>query len=115
MVISDFINAMMTKDHEALAACFEDRCRFFDYCPSLANRQNTFLFGRNAIDMYFHNKFMFNGFTMHDPRILSDRTANFFVDYNGTLVHAQAEIQNYSSNSTSLDDSLIKEMVIRPA
>ena len=114
MVINDFINAMMNKDHEALAACFVDDSRFIDYCPSLAGKQDTFLYGPNAINMYFHNRFMFNGFTMHDPRITSDRTANFFVDYSGTLVHALAEIGTYSEGA-SLDDRLIKELVIRPA
>ena len=115
MVINDFITAMMNKDHAALASCFVEDCRFIDYCPSLAGRQNTFLYGPNAIEMYFHNRFMFNGFTMLDPRITSDRTANFFVNYNGTLVHAIASIENYGGTYMSLDTSLIKELVIRPA
>ena len=114
MVINDFISAMMNKDHEALAACFVENCRFIDYCPSLAHKQDTFLYGPNAINMYFHNRFMFNGFTMQDPRITSDRTANFFVNYSGTLVHAVAAIEAYS-DSSSLEDTLIKELVIRPA
>ena len=115
MVISDFIKAMMDKDHEALAACFDPRGRLIDYCPSLADKQDTFLYGQNSINMYFHNRFKFNGFTMHDPRIMSDRTANFFVDYSGVLVHAVAEIEMYNDNNLSLDDRLIKEIVIRPA
>ena len=116
MVISDFIKAVMEKDHEALAACFDKRGRLIDYCPSLANRQDTFLYGQNSITMYFHNRFKFNGFTMHDPRITSDHTADFFADYGGTLVHAVAEIELYSGDSSSsLDERLIKEIVIRPA
>ena len=41
MVINDLVTAMQNKDHEALAACFEEDCRLFDYCPSVAGRQNT--------------------------------------------------------------------------
>ena len=52
MVINDFVSAMQSKDHEALAACFAEECRLFDYCPSVVKRQNSFLFGRNAIEMY---------------------------------------------------------------
>ena len=55
MVINDFVSAMQSKDHEALAACFAEECRLFDYCPSVVKRQNSFLFGRNAIEMYYHN------------------------------------------------------------
>ena len=66
MVINDFVAAMQAKDHRALAACFAEECRLVDYCPSQVKRPNAFLYGRNAIEMFYHNKFMFGGFTMHD-------------------------------------------------
>ena len=76
MVINDFVTAMQGKDHKGLAACFTEDCRLVDYCPSMVKRQNTFLYGRNAIEMSFHNKFMFGGFTMRDPRIVNERTVS---------------------------------------
>ncbi|OUO87550.1 hypothetical protein B5F40_13510 [Gordonibacter sp. An230] len=115
MVINDFVAAMQNKDHKALAACFTEDCRLVDYCPSMVKRQNTFLYGRNAIEMSFHNKFMFGGFAMRDPRIANERTVNFYADYNGTVIHALAQIENCNDGVCSLDDSLIKELVIRPA
>ena len=115
MVINDFVSAMQSKDHEALAACFAEECRLFDYFPSVVKRQNSFLFGRNAIEMYYHNKFMFGGFGMLDPRVVNERTVNFYADYNGTIIHALAQIENCTDGSCSLDDSLIRELVIRPA
>ena len=115
MVINEFIDAMMSKDHVALAKCFSEHCTFVDYCPSMADRQNTFLYGPNSINMYFHNRFMFNGFTMLDPRITSDRTADFYVDYNGRMVHAVAEIARYGDSGLGVSDSRIKDLVIRPA
>ena len=115
MVINDFVSAMQSKDHEALAACFAEECRLFDYCPSVVKRQNSFLFGRNAIEMYYHNKFMFGGFGMLDPRVVNERTVNFYADYNGTIIHALAQIENCTDGSCSLDDSLIRELVIANA
>ena len=115
MVINDFVAAMQAKDHRALAACFAEECRLVDYCPSQVKRPNAFLYGRNAIEMFYHNKFMFGGFTMHDPRVVNERTVNFYADYNGTIIHALAQIENCNDGVCSLDDSLIKELVIRPA
>ena len=85
--INDFVTAMQGKDHKGLAACFTEDSRLVDYCPSMVKRQNTFLYGRNAIEMSFHNKFMFGGFTMRDPRIVNERTVNFYADYNLSLIH----------------------------
>lgn len=115
MVINDFIDAMMRKDHEALANCFSEHCTFVDYCPSIAERQNTFLYGPNSINMYFHNRFMFNGFTMLDPRITDDSSADFIVNYGGRLVHAVAEIATFGCSETDSSEKRIKDLVIRPA
>ena len=78
-------------------------------------RENSFLFGRNAIEMFFHNKFTFGGYAMRDPRVTNERTVNFYADYNGTIIHALAQIENCNDGACSLDDSLIQELVIRPA
>lgn len=52
---------------------------------------------------------------MLDPRVVNERTVNFYADYNGTIIHALAQIENCTDGSCSLDDSLIRELVIRPA
>ncbi len=115
MVINDFTTAMQNKDHHALAACFTQECRLVDYCPSMVQRQNSFVYGRNAIEMFFHNKFMFGGFGMLDARVVNEHTVNFYADYNGTIIHALAQIENCNDGVCSRDDSLIRELVIRPA
>ena len=48
-------------------------------------------------------------------RVVNERTVNFYADYNGTIIHALAQIENCTDGSCSLDDSLIRELVIRPA
>ena len=49
------------------------------------------------------------------PRRVDERTVNFYADYNGVVVHAVATIENCNDGSCALDNSLIQEMVIRPA
>lgn len=112
MNINDFVEGMMNKDHEKLASCFGRFCRYIDYCPSMADRENVFLYGANAIEMYYHNKFMFNGFTMHDPHVVDERTVNFYVDYNGIMVQAIAEIGGYVDED---GETKINELIIRPS
>lgn len=115
MIINDFVDAMLAKDHEALAACFTEECRLVDYCPSLVMRESAFLYGRNAIEMFLHNKFTFGGFGMLDPRIINEHTVNFYANYNGTMIHALAQIENCNDGVCNLNDSRIQELVIRPA
>lgn len=115
MIIEDFVGALAAKDHQALAACFTEQCRLFDYCPSLVKRENAFIYGRCAVDMYYHNAFVLGGYSISDPRVIDERTANFYANYQGTLIHAIAQIENCSDGACSLDNSLIREIVIRPA
>ncbi|MBW3088484.1 hypothetical protein KIH77_07035 [Bifidobacterium sp. 82T24] len=109
MIIDDYIKALQNKDYEALSACFAERSRMFDYCPSLVGRENTFLFGDKAIDMYFHNQFVIGGFSVEDPHVVNSRTVNFYANYAGTIIHALAQIENVD------DSGKIQELVIRPA
>ncbi|MEG0217648.1 MAG: hypothetical protein RR572_03645 [Raoultibacter sp.] len=115
MIISDFVDAMTAKDHVALANCFTDTCRLFDYCPQGVGLENSYIYGKRAIDMFYHNKFVLGGFSMLDPRIIDERMLNFYANYNGVIIHAIATIENCNGESCSLDNSLIQEMVIRPA
>ena len=112
MVINDFVSAMQSKDHEALAACFAEECRLFDYCPSVVKRQNSFSVRpqrhRDVLPQQVHVR----SFGMLDPRVVNERTVNFYADYNGTIIHALAQIENCTDGSCSLDDSLIRELVI---
>ena len=99
----------------ALSQCFTEECRLFDYCPSLVGRESAFIYGKRAIDMYYHNAFVLGGFSIMDPRVVDDRTVNFYANYRGTVIHALAQIENCTDGVCSLDNSLIQELVIRPA
>jgi hypothetical protein len=110
MIIADYAHAMENKDYVALSNCFADYCRLFDYCPGGMGRENFYIYGRKAVDMFYHNKFILGGLSVMDPVIVDERTVNFYVNYGGAIVHALASIEAYDPKS-----GLIKEMVIRPA
>ena len=108
-MIEKYIEAMMNGDYKALAECFAPKCRYFDYCPIGANRDNYHVYGRAAIEMFFHHKFTFRILSISDPVIESDTSANFLVAYGGTYLYARASIELADENG------LIQELTVRPA
>ena len=40
MIIADYVNAMESKDYQALSRCFADNCRLVDYCPAVVGQDN---------------------------------------------------------------------------
>ena len=110
MIIADYKKAMEEKNYKALSECFSDHCRLFDYCPSGAGQENFFIYGKQAIDMFYHNKFILGGLTIMDPLIINERTVDFYENISGVIIHAVASIESYDMYS-----GLINEMVIRPA
>ncbi len=108
-MIEKYIEAIQEGDYKALAACFSLKCRYFDYCPASNNRTNYHVYGRNAIDMFFRNKFVFRQFSISDAVIESDTSANFLVSYGGTYLHVKATIEKLS------EEGLIEELTVRPA
>ena len=110
MIIADFINAMQAKDYKGMSRCFSDGCRLFDYCPLRIKNENYYIYGRWAVEMFYHNKFVLGGLSVLDPRIVDERTVNYYASYGGPIVHVIATIESYDPKS-----GLIKEMVIRPA
>lgn len=110
MIIADFVRALQAKDHKAMAACFADECRLFDYYPLRIKNENYYIYGRWAVEMFYHNKFVLGGLSVLDPRIVDERTVNLYINYGGQVNHALATIESYDPVS-----GLIRELVIRPA
>ena len=110
MIIADYVNAIESKDYQALSRCFADNCRLFDYCPAVVGQDNFYIYGKRAVDMFYHNKFILGGLSIQDPMIVDERTVNFYASYGGPMVHVIVNIESYDARTV-----LIKEMVIRPA
>lgn len=110
MIIADFTKALVNKDYVSMSKCFSDVSRLFDYCLGGMGRENYFVCGDKAVEMFYHNKFILGGLSVQDPVITDERSANFYISYGGPIIHAQATIESYDPNT-----GLIAEMVIRPA
>ncbi len=110
MIIADFSKALSNKDYTGLSNCFAEQCRLFDYCPAGVGGENFYIYGKRAVDMFYHNKFILGGLKVADPVIVDERTLNFYGYYGGVVLHAVASIEAYDQQS-----GLISEMVIRPA
>ncbi len=108
-MIKKYIEAMQAGDFMALAACFAEKCRYFDYCPIGANKSNYHVYGRVGVEMFFRNKFTFKALSVSDPVIESERSANFLVNYSGTYLYVRATIDSID------EDGLIQELTVAPA
>ncbi len=104
-MIEKYISAIEKNDYKALAAYFDERCKYFDYCAATPYH----IYGRAAMEMFFRNQFVFRQFRIYDYVIEDDYCANFLVSYNGRYVHARAKIEKLG------EDGLISELVIRLA
>lgn len=110
MIIADYVQAMKKKDYAALAQCFARNSRLFDYCPSVIGKDNSFIYGQRAVEMFYHNRFVLGGLAMEDPMIENESTVNYYANYGGPVVHVVATIESHDPET-----GLIREMVIRPA
>jgi ketosteroid isomerase-like protein len=108
-MIEKVMNALTEKDAGALAECFSEDCRYFDYCPSSNGEQNYFIYGRACIEMFFQNRFTFDYFEAGDPVIEDGNTASYFGAYCGPYVYARLRIEEYD------DAGLIRKVVVHPA
>ncbi len=107
-MIKKYIEAIQAGDYKALAQCFTPKCQYNDYCPSAVNRANYHVYGRSAIEMYFHNKFVFHQLKIFDAVIEDDNSAYFLVSYGGSYTYARAIITQFS------EDGLIAKLSVRP-
>ena len=108
-MIHKLINAMYKKDYYGMAECFAQDCRYHDYCPSLNGMENYFVYGREAIEMFFRNRFIHNHFDIASPRIKNEREATFFGSYDGPFVFARLIVEEIDENG------LITKVVISAA
>ena len=108
-MIEKVIKAMMDKDFKALALCFSDNCKYFDYCPSLVGESGYYIYGNDCLEMFFMTKLTNGEFVVAEPEIESENCASFFASYNGPYIYARLNIEELDSSG------LINKAVIHPA
>lgn len=60
--------------------------------PGDAGKPLVSTYGPEAIDMFYHNRFLFRHFRITDARIVSDTQAYYYAVYDGYHVRALATI-----------------------
>lgn len=107
--IEKYIDAMINKDYKALSELFDDNGSYNDYCAVFSERQNDYhIFGKEAIEMFFRNKFAFFQYGASSPEILNDNTVIFLANMGGYYIKVMAEIESQT------EDGKIIELVVRP-
>ena len=109
VTIQDYIRALEAKDPAALGKLFAFDATYRDFCPEIAGLAKYHCHGREGIDMFFRNLFVFNKFSITDPEILSDTEGLFVGIYGSFYLVAVATILDYDS------DGNIRSLTVRPA
>ena len=108
-LIRQYVDALLDQDALALSKLFSPTAIFVDHCPRDAGKPLVSTYGPEAIDMFYHNRFLFRHFRITDARIVSDTQAYYYAVYDGYHARALATITEFSS------DGLIERLVVRPA
>jgi hypothetical protein len=108
IMIRKAMKALADGDSEALAGCFSEDCRYFDYCPSCHGADNYFVYGSAGVEMFFKNRFNLDHLAVYDPIVEDENTASFFGLYDGLYVFARFRIEAWS------EAGRIKKAVVHP-
>jgi hypothetical protein len=109
VTIKDYLDTLEAKDPRALGKLFAKDATYKDICPEVAGLSAYHCHGREGIDMFFRNLFIFRKFSITDPQILSDKEALFVGIYGSYYLIAVATILDYD------DEGNISNMNVRPA
>lgn len=108
MIIEKVMHAMEAGDYKALAECFADEGKMFDYGPSCNGWDNYFCYGRDHVEMFWRNRFVHDHVRVGQARVESETRGSYFAAYDGPYVYVRFEIE-------SADDSgKILKAVVHP-
>ncbi|MBU3876248.1 ketosteroid isomerase family protein [Faecalicatena sp. AGMB00832] len=107
-IIQKYIETMENRDYEGLAELFDCDGTLVDHCPKGTLQPEYHVYGKEAINMFFRNKFTFGKFSISEPEIIDERHAKFVANYSGYMVMAIATIR-YTN-----EEGLIQKLSVRP-
>lgn len=106
--IERYVEVIENKDYTALGNLFTEDGHYCDYCPNGTNQHEYHLYGTEAIQMFFRNKFLFRQYSIMEAHIANDTQAEFIASFGGYQVMAIATIQQVS------EDGHIRRLTVRP-
>ena len=103
-----FVEILENKDFTALGELFTHDGHYCDYCPNGTAQHEYHLYGKEAISMFFRNKFLFCQYSIMEAAVLNDRQAEFIASFGGYNIMAIATLQQIS------EDGHIRRLTVRP-
>lgn len=99
---------MENKDFSGLAELFTAEGILCDYCTGPSPRKDFHIYGREAINMFFRNKFGFRQYSILDAEVVNEKQAEFIANLGGYNVMAIATVREVDENG------LIENLTVRP-
>lgn len=106
--VERFVEILENKDFTALGELFTPDGHYCDYCPNGTAQHEYHLYGKEAISMFFRNKFLFRQYSIMESAVLNDRQAEFIASFGGYNIMAIATLQQIS------EDGRIRRLTVRP-
>lgn len=107
-LLKEFLNKMKSSDILGLTDLFDIDATLDDYCQSGMFNTETHLIGREAIDMYFSNRFIFQTYLFKNGELHDDSHGEMEVMIVGALKRVSVHLQEVT------EDRKIKSLVINP-
>ena len=108
-MIEKLLQALCEGDETALAACFAEDGKQFDYCPCVEGKDAYIIYGRSGIELLYRSLFAVRRMTAASPEEDGADTGTFFVSYEGPYIYARATVEKVDAGG------LIERAVITPA
>ena len=106
--IEKYIEAMENKDFAGLADLFTKDGILCDYCTTSSSQKEYHIYGREAINMFFRNKFGFRQYSIAEAEVANDTQAEFIANFGGYNIMAIATVREADENG------LIQKLTVRP-
>lgn len=106
--IEKYVEAMENKDFAGLAQLFATDGILCDYCSNSSNQREYHIYGREAINMFFRNKFGFRQYSIMSPEVVNDTQAEFIANFGGYHIMAIATVREVD------EEGFIKKLTVRP-
>ena len=106
--IEKYVEAMENKDFAGLAELFTTDGILRDYCTNSSNQKEYHIYGREAINMFFRNKFGFRQYSILGAEVVNDTQAEFIANFGGYNIMAIATVREVDG------DGLIRKLTVRP-
>ncbi len=106
--IEKYVEAMENKDFAGLAEMFTKDGILSDYCANSSAQKEYHIYGKEAINMFFRNRFGFRQYSIAEAEVVNDTQAEFVANFGGYNIMAIATVREVN------EDGLIQMLTVRP-